>query len=126
MAIRSRSRLEIDTIAEAIHQNVVKHPVLPDAASREKLREEPSAIFTEKYADYLELGIEEWRKSYAEHEPLGKKAVLFVMVKAVDSKARAHKKVDPFWLRLFQALERVCKLRRTRAHVRPAKRLTRL
>ena len=26
------------------------------------------------------LGIEEWRKSYAEHEKLGKKAVLFVMV----------------------------------------------
>ena len=39
-----------------------------------------SAIFTEKYADYLQLGVEEWRKSYAEHETLGKKAVLFVMV----------------------------------------------
>ena len=26
------------------------------------------------------LGVEEWRKSYAEHEKLGKKAVLFVMV----------------------------------------------
>jgi type III restriction enzyme len=37
-------------------------------------------IITEKYADYLQLGIEEWRKSYAEHEKLGKKAVLFVMV----------------------------------------------
>src|SRR5690606_12096021 len=36
--------------------------------------------FTEKYADYLALGIEEWKKSYAEHQPLGKKAVLFVMV----------------------------------------------
>ena len=30
--------------------------------------------------DYLALGIEEWRKSYAENEKLGKKAVLFVMV----------------------------------------------
>jgi type III restriction enzyme len=67
-------------LVEAIHQNVVKHPVLPDAASRAKLRERTSAIFTEKYDDYLKLGIEEWRKSYAEHEPLGKKAVLFVMV----------------------------------------------
>jgi type III restriction enzyme len=38
------------------------------------------AQITEKYADYLELGVEEWRKSYAEHEKLGKKAVLFVMV----------------------------------------------
>lgn len=67
-------------LVEAIHQNVVKHPVLPDAASRAKLHEHKSALFTEKYADYLALGIEEWRKSYAEQERLGKKAVLFVMV----------------------------------------------
>jgi type III restriction enzyme len=67
-------------LVEAIHQNVVKHPVLPDVASRARLNEVKSAIFTEKYADYLQLGIEEWRKSYADHEKLGKKAVLFVMV----------------------------------------------
>jgi type III restriction enzyme len=67
-------------LVEAIHQNVVKHPVLPDAGSRAKLTEHKSAIFTEHYADYLQLGIEEWRKSYAEHEALGKKAILFVMV----------------------------------------------
>jgi type III restriction enzyme len=67
-------------LVEAIHQNVVKHPILPDAASRAKLNEHKSAIFSEKYEDYLALGIEEWRKSYAENELLGKKAVLFVMV----------------------------------------------
>jgi type III restriction enzyme len=67
-------------LVEAIHQNIVKHPVLPDAASRAKLHEHPSALFTEKYDDYLKLGIEEWRKSSAEQEKLGKKAVLFVMV----------------------------------------------
>ena len=67
-------------LVEAIHQNVVKHPVLPDAASRARLHEQKSAIFTEHYADYLQLGIEEWRKTYAEHERMGKKAVLFVMV----------------------------------------------
>lgn len=67
-------------LVEAIHQGVVKQPVLPDAASRDRLHEHKSAIFTEHYADYLQLGIEEWRKSYAEHEALGKKAVLFVMV----------------------------------------------
>jgi type III restriction enzyme len=67
-------------LVEAIHQNVVKHPVLPDAASRAKLEEKKSPLISEKYADYLHLGIEEWRKSYAEHEKLGKKAVLFVMV----------------------------------------------
>ncbi|MDX1252598.1 MAG: DEAD/DEAH box helicase family protein [Gammaproteobacteria bacterium] len=67
-------------LVEAIYQGVVKQPVLPDAASRARLQEHASAIFTEKYADYLQLGVEEWRKSYAEHEPMGKKAVLFVMV----------------------------------------------
>lgn len=67
-------------LVEAIHQNVVKHPVLPDAGSRARLHEHRSSIFTEKYADYLALGVEEWRKSYAEHQKLGKKAVLFVMV----------------------------------------------
>jgi type III restriction enzyme len=67
-------------LVEAIHQNVVKHPILPDAASRAKLREHQSPFFHEKYDDYLRLGVEEWRKSYEEHEKLGKKAVLFVMV----------------------------------------------
>ena len=67
-------------LVEAIAQNVVKQPVLPDAASRAKLAENKSPIISEKYADYLQLGVEEWRKSYAEHEKLGKKAVLFVMV----------------------------------------------
>jgi type III restriction enzyme len=67
-------------LVEAIAQNVVKHPVLPDAASRSKLTEHKSPIISEKYADYLQLGVEEWRKSYADHDKLGKKAVLFVMV----------------------------------------------
>ena len=66
-------------LVEAIAQNVVKHPVLPDAASRGRLAEQKSPIISEKYADYLQLGVEEWRKSAAEHETLGKKAVLFVM-----------------------------------------------
>jgi len=66
-------------LVEAITQNVVKRPVLPDEASRAKLVERQSARYTEKYADYLALGMEEWRKVYAEHEKMGKKAVLFVM-----------------------------------------------
>ena len=67
-------------LVEAIHQNVVKHPVLPDEDSRAKLREHQSVKFHEKYDDYLRLGVEEWRKSYAEHEETGRKAILFVMV----------------------------------------------
>ncbi len=66
-------------LVEAISQNVVKHPVLPDAASRAKLTERQSAKYTEKYADYIHLGVVEWRKAYAEHEKMGKKAILFVM-----------------------------------------------
>jgi type III restriction enzyme len=66
-------------LVEAITQNVVKHPVLPDEASRTKLQERTSSRYTEKYADYIALGMEEWRKAYAEHERMGKKAVLFIM-----------------------------------------------
>jgi type III restriction enzyme len=66
-------------LVEAIAQNVVKHPRLPDQASRARLVERPSAIYTEKHADYLDLGVIEWRKVYDEHRKLGKKAILFVM-----------------------------------------------
>ena len=66
-------------LVEAISQNVVKHPVLPDAPSRAKLAERQSTKYTEKYSDYIHLGVVEWRKAYAEHEKLGKRAILFVM-----------------------------------------------
>lgn len=66
-------------LVEAIAQNVVKTPVLPDISSRSTLKETNSSKFSQKYADYLKLGVEEWRKSYKEHKKLGKKAVLFIM-----------------------------------------------
>jgi type III restriction enzyme len=66
-------------LVEAIYQDVVKHPVLPDLASRAKLQEHKSAKFTEKYKDYIHLGYLEWRKVYEEHLKLNKKAVLFIM-----------------------------------------------
>ncbi len=66
-------------LVEAIHQGVVKMPVVPDQASRGKLLEKQSALFTEKYEDYIALGIEEWRKTRKELEPTGKKAILFIM-----------------------------------------------
>jgi type III restriction enzyme len=67
-------------LVEAIHQRVVKHPVLPPQDQLDKLHEAQSAIFTEKYADHLKLGVEEWRRTTQDHEKVGKKAVLFVMV----------------------------------------------
>lgn len=80
----SNGAIFVQTIAdyplvEAISQNVVKHPVLPDAVSRAKLVEKKSSKFTEKYADYLNLGVIEWRKSYEENIKLNKKSILFVM-----------------------------------------------
>ena len=80
----NRGEIFVQTISdyplvEAITQNVVKHPVLPDSASQEKLSEKQSSRYTEKYTDYLHLGFEEWRNAYAEHKKMGKKAILFVM-----------------------------------------------
>jgi type III restriction enzyme len=72
-------------LVEAIWQNVVKHPVVPDGPSRVKLKETQSLKYVERYADYIHLGVEEWRKVYAEHEKLGKKAVLFVMTDVTDN-----------------------------------------
>ena len=66
-------------LVEAISQNVVKHPVLPDTASRSKLVERQSVKYTERYADYINLGVIEWRKAYEEHQKLDKKAILFIM-----------------------------------------------
>lgn len=66
-------------LVEAIHQRIVKNPVVPDAASRGKLKENQSALFSEKYRDYINLGIEEWRKTYDTLKPMGKKSILFIM-----------------------------------------------
>ena len=66
-------------LVEAIAQNIVKHPVIPDSESRAKLEEKPSAKFSERYADYLQLGVEEWKKVAAQNDKLGKKSILFVM-----------------------------------------------
>jgi type III restriction enzyme len=66
-------------LVEAIRQDVVKTPVLPDEASRAKLSEHKSSKFTEQYADYLHLGYLEWKKSFDELAKMEKKAVLFVM-----------------------------------------------
>ncbi|WP_446787545.1 DEAD/DEAH box helicase family protein [Macellibacteroides fermentans] len=66
-------------LVEAIYQNIVKHPVLPDAASRAKLQERRSSKLSEKYQDYIHLGYLEWKKVYNEHLKMGKKAVLFLM-----------------------------------------------
>ncbi|MDZ4751022.1 MAG: DEAD/DEAH box helicase family protein [Flavobacteriales bacterium] len=66
-------------LVEAIHQKVVKKPIVPDEASRAKLTEKQSSLFTERYEEFIKLGLEEWRKTYKELEKTGKKAILFIM-----------------------------------------------
>ncbi len=66
-------------LVEAIYQDVVKKPLIPDEASRAKLNEIKSSNFTEKYRDFIHLGYEEWKKVYNEQIKAGKKAVLFIM-----------------------------------------------
>lgn len=66
-------------LVEAIHQRVVKQPVVPDEASRGKLKEGQSVVFTEKWRDHIHLGVEEWKKIYKQLEPTGKKSLLFIM-----------------------------------------------
>ncbi|MFH1623661.1 MAG: DEAD/DEAH box helicase family protein [Pseudomonadota bacterium] len=68
-------------LVEAIHQRIVKQPVVPDEASRGKLKEYQSSVFVEAYKDFINLGVEEWRKTYQEHKKTNKKAILFIMTK---------------------------------------------
>ncbi len=66
-------------LVEAIYQRVVKTPVVPDEVSRSRLKPNQSAVFTEKFKDYIHLGVEEWRKSYEMLAPMKKKSILFIM-----------------------------------------------
>ena len=67
-------------LVEAISQNVVKHPVLPDAREPGQAATSGRAPSTPRSTPtIMNLGVIEWRKAYAEHEKLGKKAILFVM-----------------------------------------------
>lgn len=65
-------------LVEAIKQNVVKSPVLPDEASRQKIQEKDSSDFVERYKDYIHLGYLEWEQQYKELKNY-KTPILFVM-----------------------------------------------
>ena len=43
------------------------------------MKEALSAKFSERYADYLNLGVVEWKKASAEHDKMKQKSILFVM-----------------------------------------------
>ncbi len=65
-------------LVEAIKQNIVKSPVLPDEASRAKLHEKTSFQFVERYKDYIHLGYIEWKKQFEELKS-AETPILFVM-----------------------------------------------
>ena len=65
-------------LVEAIKQNVVKCPVLPDISSRAKIKEKESNDFIERYREYLDLGYIEWEKQYELLKSV-KTPILFVM-----------------------------------------------
>ena len=65
-------------LVEAIKQNVVKSPVLPDEASRQKIQEKESSDFVERYRDFLHLGYIEWEQQYEELKNR-KTPILFIM-----------------------------------------------
>jgi len=65
-------------LVEAIRQNIVKSPVLPDETSRAKLHEKTSSEFVERYKDYIHLGYIEWKKQFDELKNV-KTPILFVM-----------------------------------------------
>lgn len=65
-------------LVEAIKQKVVKSPVLPDEASRQKIQEKESSDFVERYKDYIQLGYVEWEKQYDALKDL-KTPILFIM-----------------------------------------------
>lgn len=65
-------------LVEAIKHNVVKSPVLPDEASRQKIQEKDSNDFVERYRDYIHLGYLEWEQQYEELKN-HKTPILFLM-----------------------------------------------
>ncbi len=65
-------------LVEAIQQNVVKSPVLPDEASRQKISEKESNDFVERYRDFIHLGYLEWEQQYEELKD-HKTPILFIM-----------------------------------------------
>jgi len=65
-------------LVEAIKQNIVKSPVLPDEASQAKLSEKTSSQFVERFKDFIHLGYIEWKKQFSELKNV-KTPILFVM-----------------------------------------------
>lgn len=66
-------------LVEAIKQNVVKQPVLPDQASRGSLNEKETDDYVKRYEDHIRLGYQEWKQQYENLKNSGQIPKLFIM-----------------------------------------------
>jgi type III restriction enzyme len=66
-------------LVEAIAQNVVKTPVVPDSVSQSMLQVVQSDDYVERFRGLLEAGYFEWERTHDELAKAGKKSILFVM-----------------------------------------------
>ena len=66
-------------LVEAIHQNIVKRPILPSKKDQQELKEEKDTNFAENYKRFIELGVRHWKKVSEKNKKLNKKSVLFIM-----------------------------------------------
>ena len=90
-------------LVEAIKQNVVKSPVLPDEASREKIREKESNDFIERYKDYIHLGYLEWEKQYEELKN-HRVPILFIMTMSTKEADQAAEYLEVTYPKLKNAV----------------------
>jgi len=90
-------------LVEAIKQNVVKSPVLPDEVSRQKIQEKESNDFIERYRDYIHLGYLEWEKQYEELKN-HKVPILFIMTMSTKEADQAAKFLETTYPKLKNAV----------------------
>ncbi len=90
-------------LVEAIKQNVVKLPVLPDEVSRQKIQEKESNDFIERYRDYIHLGYLEWEKQYEELKS-HKVPILFIMTMSTKEADKAAEFLENTYPKLKNAV----------------------
>lgn len=66
-------------LVEAIHQGVVKQVVVAED-NQEPLEIASSTVYSEKYREFIDLGVQRWQLQFEKHLKMKKKALLFVMV----------------------------------------------
>ncbi len=90
-------------LVEAIKQNVVKSPVLPDEVSRQKIQEKESNDFIERYRDYIHLGYLEWEKQFEELKN-HKVPILFIMTMSTKEADQAAEFLETTYPKLKNAV----------------------